>query len=660
MRFQHRIMILPILAAVAFLAILVLSRVGTTRGEQLIERIETEFYAALEQSHRLEMLAVQLPYTLQGAMTAGDPDMIEEAALLRDEFLATVEAARALPHADQDDLDELGLRCDTYFEVASRATARMIESDIDVDEHLLADLTLMRTRHEELVTAVRATAGNRREELRGHLEESRRITRNFRGFITGIIAACIAAMIVVSIGVIWSVLRPVRSIRDATGAIAQGDLHQSLDYRSGDDLGRLADTFRLMQHNLITDIDRREKAEAALRESEERLAMALDAANDGLWDFNVRTDEFYISPRYASMLGYEVEEMPRDMAGMDALVHPEDLVHLNNSFQAHLEHGFPFDIEVRMRLKEGGWCWVHVRGKIVERDAKNRPLRMVGTNVDICTRKEAEQQLLERTDELEQTLNNLRATQTQLIQSEKMASLGQMVAGLAHELNNPVGAVSASADVASRARVRVEEILAAADDLAELRDDPRLRRALTALRESTENLRVAGERIADQIRGLKNFTRLDEAELQRADLIQGLENTLTVIKHELGDRIKVVRNYGDLPLVTCYPGELNQLFLNLLTNAAKAIEGEGTITITAETGEDEVSIEVADTGVGIPPEQRARLFDVGFTAGDDRVKMGWGLATVRQIVERHKGEIRVRSEVGAGSAFTVVLPVRPL
>ena len=660
MRFQHRIMILPVLAAVAFLAILVLSRVGTTRGERLIERIETEYYAALEYSHNLEMLAVQLPYTLQGAMTAGDPDMIEEAALLRDEFLTTVASARTLPHADQDDLEALSLRCDTYFEVASRATARMIESDIDVDEHLLADLALMRSRHEELLTAVRATAERRRQELRSHLEDTRRIARNFRGFITGIIVACIVAMIVVSVGVIWSVLRPVRSIRDATEGIARGDLHQSLDYRSDDDLGRLADTFRRMQHNLITDIDRREKAEAALRESEERLALAMDAANDGLWDFDVINDQFYASPRYAEILGYGVEELPTDMEGMGKLMHPDDEEMIDNAFEAHLEHGFPFDLEVRMKRKDGDWCWVHSRGKIVEMDLKGRPKRMVGTIVDICTRKEAEQQLLERTEELERTVVNLRETQTQLIQSEKMASLGQMVAGLAHELNNPVGAVSASADVAARARARLEGIIAAADDLGALRDDPALRRALSALQQSTENLNAAGERIADQILGLKNFAHLDEAELQQADLIQGLENTLTVIKHELGDRIKVVRRYGELPLVTCYPGELNQVFLNLVTNAAKAINGEGTITITAEPAGDDVVIEIADTGVGIPPADLDRIFDVAFTEGEDRVKMGWGLATVRQIVRRHKGDIRVRSEEGEGSAFTVVLPVTPV
>jgi len=653
-------MTLPVLAAAAFLVILVLSRFGASEGERLIERIETEFYAALEQSHRLEILAVQLPYTLQSAMTAGDPDMIVEAAGLRDEFQRVVAAARDLPHADPAVLDTLRAKCDAYFEVASLATAQMIDSGIDLDESVFANLALMRTRHEDLVEAVRVTAADRREELRGHLETTARRARDFRGFITAIIVACLVAMVVISIGVIWSVLRPVRSIRDATESIAHGDLHQTLDYRSRDDLGRLADAFRRMQHSLITDIDRREKAEAALRASEERLGMAFDAANDGLWDFDVTSNQVYVSPRYASMLGYTVEEMPTDMDYMDRLIHPDDQQHLDSSFEAHLEHGFPFDVEVRMKKKDGGWCWVHIRGKIVARDNRDRPLRVVGTNVDICTRKEAEQQLLERSDELENTLNNLRDTQTQLIQSEKMASLGQMVAGLAHELNNPVGAVSSSADVVSRARARVDGIVAAADDLETLRADPRLRRALDALRDSAENLEYASGRIADQIRGLKNFTHLDEAELQRTDLIQGLENTLTVIKHELGERISVVRRYGELPLITGHPGELNQVFLNLLTNAAKAIEGEGTITITTEAGEGEVVVEVADTGVGIAPEQLDRLFDVGFTEGDDRVKMGWGLATVQQILRRHKGDVRVKSVVGEGSAFTVILPVAPV
>lgn len=660
MNFAHRIMTLPVLAALAFVAVLVLSLIGTLAGERLVERIETEFYTALEQSHRLETLAIQLPYTLQGAMTAGDPDLIEEAVGLRDEFKAVLAEARELPNADAAALDVLDGKCDAYFDVARLATSQMIDSGIDLDERVFANLELMRTLHLELIEAVRVIAADRRAELRDSLEGAAGRARDFRRIITVTIVACLGAMVFISIGVIWSVLRPVRSIREATEAIAQGDLHQSLDYRSSDDLGRLADAFRRMQHSLITDIDRREKAEAALRESEERLALAFDAANDGLWDLDVRSDEVYLSPRYAAMLGYAPEEMPHDIKGLDRMVHPEDLPLLENAFRAHLAHGFPFDLELRMRHRDGSWGWVHMRGKIVEKDEQGQPLRMVGTNVDIRTRKEAEQQLLERSEELENALNHLRDTQTQLVQSEKMASLGQMVAGLAHELNNPVGAVAASADVVSRARARVDAIVDAAEDLAALREDPALRRALDALRDSADTLVLASERIADQIRGLKNFTHLDEAELQRTDVIQGLENTLTVIRHELGERIHVVRDYGILPRIIAYPGELNQLFLNLLSNAAKAIQGEGTITLRAAHRDGRVVVEVTDSGVGIPPGQLDRLFEVGFTEGGHRVKVGWGLAAVRQIVERHKGEVDVRSEVGSGTTFTVTLPVDPV
>ena len=653
-------MTLPVLAALAFVAVLVLSLIGTLAGERLIERIETEFYTALEQSHRLETLAIQLPYTLQGAMTAGDPDLIEEAVGLRDEFKAVLAEARELPNADAAALDVLDGKCDAYFDVARLATSQMIDSGIDLDERVFANLELMRTLHLELIEAVCVIAADRRAELRDSLEGAAGRARDFRRIITVTIVACLAAMVFISMGVIWSVLRPVRSIREATEAIAQGDLHQTLDYRSSDDLGRLADAFRRMQHSLITDIDRREKAEAALRESEQRLALAFDAANDGLWDLDVHSGEVYLSPRYAAMLGYAREEMPPDIEGLDRMVHPEDLPLLENAFRAHLAHGFPFDLELRMRHRDGSWGWVHMRGKIVEKDEQGQPLRMVGTNVDIRTRKEAEQQLLERSEELENALNHLRDTQTQLVQSEKMASLGQMVAGLAHELNNPVGAVAASADVVSRARTRVDAIVDAAADLTVLREDPALRRALDALRDSADTLVLASERIADQIRGLKNFTHLDEAELQRTDVIQGLENTLTVIRHELGERIHVVRDYGILPRIIAYPGELNQLFLNLLSNAAKAIEGEGTITLRAVHRDGRVVVEVTDSGVGIPPEQLDRLFEVGFTEGGHRVKVGWGLAAVRQIVERHKGEVDVRSEVGSGTTFTVTLPVDPV
>jgi PAS domain S-box-containing protein len=659
MKFTHKILLMPLLTALVLAVMLWGVWYASRHSVRLIDRVEEEFTVYLTVSHDLETLLIQVPPALQSAMTAEDPDLVVEADVLRDRYLGLVDSLRGRPDFNEADLDRATARFTEYYSLARGATLAMIDSGLDVPESVFHDLLRMNTLHEELLTDLRDGAETLRATLATELQGTRDMARTMRRTIVASTMALLLLLFVVSLAVTTSILRPLHSIRDATEAIAQGDLHQRLDYRSEDDLGRLADAFRRMQHHLIMDIDRREKAESALRASEERLALAFDAASDGLWDLDPRRDVIYSSPRYVEMLGYTAADVPSSLQGIQALIHPEDRGHVDAGFAAHMEHDFPFDVELRMRRRDGEWRWFHMRGKIVERTAEGRPARVVGTLVDIATRKRAEEQLFERTQELEDALVNLRAAQTRLVQQAKMASLGQMVAGLAHELNNPVGAVSASADLSERARARLVSVLDEARDLEALRGDPRLARALDALRESARNLVDAGARITGQLQDLKHFTRLDEAEVQRADLIQGLENTLSVIKGRLDDRITVKRDYGELPPVVCNPGEINQVFLNLLTNAAEAIEGPGVITVTARAAEDRVRISVGDTGRGIPPERLDTLFDPSFTAGEARVKMGWGLATVLQIVKRHEGEVTVESRPGEGSVFTVCLPVKP-
>jgi len=657
MKFTHKIMMVPALAALAFGVIFVLAWGGSTEGERLTSRIRDQFYVLLEHGQELELLAVQLPYTLQSAMTAGDIEMIEEAADLRDRFHVVVEQARGVPGIHSGDMDSLGVLCDEYFSVARMATAQMIESGIDVTPEVYANLQLMFERHRALLDGVHHVVDVLRSDMQTQLDEAGARATDFRERITGTIIVGLLVMIGLSLMASISILRPVRRLRDVSEDIAQGDLRTELDYTADDDLGRLADAFRTMQTSLSDEFDRRSEAEAALRASEERLSLAFDAANDGLWDNDLRSGSFYASPRYADMLGYRSAEMPTDLDGIRRLFHPDDAEHLNSSFMAHLEHGFPFDVEARMLRKDGRWCWVQTRGKIVERNEEGRPLRVVGTNVDISVRKEAEEQLIQRTDDLERTLVELRQAQSRLIQSEKKASLGQMAAGLAHELNNPIGALRASTDVMARAEGKLDGLLAEVECLKIVRDDERVARALKALSEGRSNASEAAGRVSELVGALKSFANLDQAELQKVDIIQGLESALTVVKPELGDRIGVVRDYGDIPQITCYPGELNQVFLNLLSNAAKAIEGEGAITVATDADEREVRISVSDTGRGIPSEHIEQLFDMGFTTGDHRVKMGWGLATVDQVVKRHRGEVRVESRLGEGSTFTVALPL---
>lgn len=657
MKFTHKIMLTPLLAALAFGAVFWLGWRGTTASERLTDRIRDQFYVMVEHGQELELLAERIPATLQSAMTAADPEMIDEAALLRDRFHEVLDDVRVVPGVAAAQFDTLGVLCDDYFAVARLATAQLIDSGIDVSDEVYANLAVMHRRHERLLTGVHGVAEGVRTDMQARLDEASRRAEETRRLISAAVVVCLVLMFGLSLIASVSIVRPVRRLRMVSEDVARGDMDTPLDYRADDDLGRLADAFRTMRTSLADEFARRSEAEAALRESEERLSLALDAANDGLWDCDLTTGDTYASARFAEILGYGPDELPRNMEDQFRLFHPEDGAHAEQAFEAHLAHGFPYDVEIRMRHRDGSWCWVHQRGKVVARNDEGEPLRMIGTIVDIRTRKLAEEQLVERTVELEQAIADLRTAQGRLIQTEKQASLGQMAAGLAHELNNPIGALRASTDVMARAEGKLDGLLAEVECLRVVREDPRVEKALRALSEGRANAADAAARVGELVGALKSFTHLDEADLQRVDLVQGIESALMVVRPDYGERIRVVREYGDVPEIVCWPAELNQAILNLLSNAARAIDGEGTVTVSTALQDDRVRISVADTGRGIAPEDLDRLFDPTFTTSDDRVRMGWGLTAVDQTARKHGGEVVVESEVGAGAVFAIVLPV---
>ncbi len=244
-----------------------------------------------------------------------------------------------------------------------------------------------------------------------------------------------------------------------------------------------------------------------------------------------------------------------------------------------------------------------------------------------------------------------RAIQTQLIQSEKMASLGQLVAGVAHELNTPLGAVKSSQDSLTRGLEKLEM------RISEQSSDPETARLLEVLRELNRVNQEACDRIDTIAQGLRRFARLDEADLQEADIHEGIDTTLTLIQHLLKDRIRVTKQFGEVPEITCYPNQLNQLFMNVLVNAAQAIEGEGEIRIRTSVEEGVAVVEIADTGAGIAPDHLGRIFDPGFTTKGSQVGTGLGLSICYQIAQDHEGRIRVESEVGEGTTVRIELPI---
>ena len=257
--------------------------------------------------------------------------------------------------------------------------------------------------------------------------------------------------------------------------------------------------------------------------------------------------------------------------------------------------------------------------------------------------------------DLTDTNRELRQTQAQLVQSEKMASLGGLVAGIAHEINTPVGAMTSMHDTLMRAIAKLKEHLKETSPEA-FETDERLKSLFGMIDESNQVIRSGSSRVAEIVRRLRSFARLDEAELKKVDVHEGLEDTLTLVHHEIKHNIQIVRDYGKLPLMSVFPSRLNQVFLNLINNARQAIRNKGTITIRTWVEEKTAAIAISDDGVGIPKENLSRVFDPGFTTKGVGVGTGLGLSICYQIVKDHRGRIDVESEVGKGATFTVRIP----
>ena len=254
------------------------------------------------------------------------------------------------------------------------------------------------------------------------------------------------------------------------------------------------------------------------------------------------------------------------------------------------------------------------------------------------TRAELYQKNIQTVKELQNTLKELKETQIQLINSEKMASLGQLVAGVAHEINTPVASIKSNNGIVAKLLNSIQ--------------DTELKEMLTDINEIDKE---AVNRISNIVTSLKKFVRLDEAELQEADINKELDLTLELIRHETKNRIEIIKNYGEIPAVKCFPNMLNQVFTNILINACQAIEGRGTITITTEYKDKKLIVKIKDTGKGIPRNQLNKIFTAGFTTKSSGIGTGLGLAICTKIIEKHKGEIIVNSEEGKGSKFVITI-----
>lgn len=289
---------------------------------------------------------------------------------------------------------------------------------------------------------------------------------------------------------------------------------------------------------------------------------------------------------------------------------------------------------------------------------------------DIDEKHQAEERLLAANTELEAASRDIKQTQSQLLQREKMASIGQLAAGVAHEINNPVGFIRSNLSTLAKYLERFGEYMAAQQEACTalpvearqaLQDKAK---ALKIDRIAADAKDLVGEclegtdRVREIVTNLKNFSRVEHPEEQSANLNTCLEETLRIVWNELKYKATVVKDFGELPDTLCYPQQLNQVFVNILVNAAQAMVEKGEITIRTRAEDGMISVAISDTGPGISESIRHRLFEPFFTTKEVGQGTGLGLSISYDIIKKHGGEIEVASALGQGSTFTIMLPVR--
>lgn len=468
------------------------------------------------------------------------------------------------------------------------------------------------------------------------------------------------AFLPVASGLQRMILVPITEGESARMCIALGG--KQVDYERFD-----AETLELVGNEVQRIVSRR-RVEQALR-----AALEVVNASPVVWFRWRATDGWpveYVSEN-VSQWGYTANALRNGQPTFIELVHPDDRARLAQEVQQYTAEGrTEYEQEYRLLTTDNRVIWVVDRTKVI-RDAQDEVRYYDGVLTDITERKQRQLELTEALAQQRKLNKRLEEANNQLLQSEKMASIGQLAAGVAHELNNPIGFVHSNLGTLDGYLHDLMTLIDAYEKLAAAEPEhpqaiaiERLRQDLdfAYVREDIFNLVDESKdglaRVKKIVQDLKSFSRVGESEWKQADLHQGLDSTLNIVWNELKYKCEVVKDYGDIPPVYCLISQLNQVFMNLLVNAGHAIEKQGTVTIrTRRLGEDKVCVEISDTGCGIAPENLNRIFEPFFTTKPVGKGTGLGLSLAYGIVERHHGRIEVHSEVGVGTTFKVILPI---
>ena len=419
---------------------------------------------------------------------------------------------------------------------------------------------------------------------------------------------------------------------------------------------------------LRRELVERQKAEAQLEQLLSLLGTTLESTADGILALDREGRTVRFNRRFTEMWN-----IPNEILAFwehhQVIAHVVQQLEDPANFLATLDHLCHHPEAEHYDLLE---C---LDGRVVERYSLPQPLGVesvgrVFSFRDVTARKHAEDALQREKEEQRVLIGRLEEAHNQLLQSEKMASVGQLAAGVAHEINNPIGFVNSNLGTLKDYLEKLLAVLAAYEN-AEPHLAPEARAVVGALKTEVELdylkqdiLDLIAEsadgikRVKQIVQDLKDFSHVDRAEWQDFDVHKGLDSTLNIVNNEIRYKAEVVKEYGRIPAVECMASQINQVFMNLLVNAAHAIPERGVITVRTGCEGDTVWVAVSDTGTGIAAENLTRIFDPFFTTKPVGKGTGLGLSVSYSIVEKHHGRIDVESEPGKGTTFRVTLPVR--
>jgi PAS domain S-box-containing protein len=379
----------------------------------------------------------------------------------------------------------------------------------------------------------------------------------------------------------------------------------------------------------LMDVTERVLKEQELQEARQRLELALLAGRMGMWDWDVTSDQITWDTGWTDMLGYGHDEVRREYAFWREHVHPDDLARVEAAIRHNLDGLSPgYEVEYRMQRKDGAWIWTHSRGRVTERDARGRPVRMTGVQFDITEQRRAAE--------------TAHKAEERARRAEHLASIGTLAAGLAHELNNPLGGILLAAGYAEQALDR-----RGADGIPTARE---------GLRDVIEDAKRGGRVVSDVL----TFARAEPSERSPTPLPQLVERALSSVQAQAaGIGATVTADIPpDLPPLLVNAGEMHQVFVNLLRNALDSRDGQPvTVRVSAERSGPNVCVHVDDDGHGLSEHVRKHLFEPFFTTRRDQGGTGLGLSLSHGIVTTHGGSIEAAVSPLGGARFTVSLPI---